>query len=161
MVCPCFYVIISVTVSTCHPPAVLDDWQVTVCSCSYHLSMAQSSHRNWSTYGGMASFYRRWSSRGEEFPLNLKTMSLSGYQTTSSQSKCKPSGDVQLLKWVSPIWILWHGCKKWVHFTFFFFSLVYILQWQNLVQRAFHLFGLSVWSVYWEKKNKKSGYNYV
>lgn len=133
-----------------------------MCSCSYHLSMALASHSNWSTYGSMASFYRRWSSRGEEFPLNLKTMSLSGYQTTSSQSKCKPSGDVQLLKWVSPIWILWHHCKKWVHFTFFFFFTGLhssVAEFSPEGISSSRVFGLCLNRLLREKK--KSGYNYV
>lgn len=107
-------------------------------TCSYHLSMAQASHRNWSTYGSMASFYRRWSSRGKVFPLNLKTMSLSGCQTTSSQSKCKPSGDVH--SWNGSVQSGFYGTAVRNGSTsLFFFLLVYILLWQNLVWRAFHL----------------------
>lgn len=154
--------------STCCPPGVLDNWQVTVwhmsaTPCSNHFSMAQASHHNMSTYGGVASFYRRWS-RGEEvFPLNLKTMSLSGCQTTSSQSKCKPSGDVH--SWSGSVQSGFYGTAVRNGSTSLFL-LVYILQWQNLVWRVFHLpeFLDRVFEAFTErkkKKEKKSGYYYV
>lgn len=126
-------------------------------SCSNHLSMAQASHCNRSTYGSVASFYRRWSNGGEVFPLNLKTMSLSGCQTTSSQSKWKPSGDVH--SWSGSVQSGFYGTAVRNESTslFFFFiglhSLVAEFSLEGI--SSFRVSGPSVWSIYWERKREK------
>ncbi len=146
--------------STCCPPGVPDNWQVTVwhmsaTSCSNHFSMAQASHHNMSTYGSVASFYRRWS-RGEEvFPLNLKTMSLSGCQTTSSQSKCKPSGDVH--SWSGSVQSGFYGTAVRNGSTSLFFIGLHssVAEFSLEGISSSRVSGPSVWSIYWEKKEKR------